>query len=121
MDRLVLELKLPPEDAYLKIKHTLEEINTLIQKAATEFSLNKDEYIVSPLLGNVVFGSGEYSFMFSLDSFSRLYSKHFKDVDHNMLKNVFWGDFYFNHKSHIFQRKPDKEVASKRAFVEFVL
>ena len=27
IDRLIMEIKLPPADAYLKIKHTLEEIN----------------------------------------------------------------------------------------------
>jgi 116 kDa U5 small nuclear ribonucleoprotein component len=27
LDRLVVELKIPPNDAYFKIKHTLEEIN----------------------------------------------------------------------------------------------
>lgn len=32
LDRLVLELKLPPSDAYYKIKHTLDDINVLIQK-----------------------------------------------------------------------------------------
>lgn len=30
IDRLVIELKIPPSDAYLKIKHCLEEINGLI-------------------------------------------------------------------------------------------
>lgn len=30
IDRLILELKLPPADAYLKIKHTLEEVNSII-------------------------------------------------------------------------------------------
>lgn len=30
IDRLILELRLPPADAYLKIKHTLEEINGII-------------------------------------------------------------------------------------------
>lgn len=30
LDRLVLELKLPPSDAYYKIKHTLDDINVLI-------------------------------------------------------------------------------------------
>ena len=30
LDRLVLELKLPPADAYYKIKHTLDDINSLI-------------------------------------------------------------------------------------------
>lgn len=31
LDRLVLELKLPPADAYFKIKHTLDELNLIIQ------------------------------------------------------------------------------------------
>ena len=31
LDRLVLELKLPPNDAYYKIKHTLDEVNMQIQ------------------------------------------------------------------------------------------
>ena len=30
LDRLVLELKLPPSDAYLTLKHTLEEVNVVI-------------------------------------------------------------------------------------------
>lgn len=34
MDRLVLELKLPPTDAYYKIRHTLEDINNLISQYA---------------------------------------------------------------------------------------
>lgn len=34
LDRLVIEMKLPPEDAYLKLKHTLEEINAIITKSA---------------------------------------------------------------------------------------
>lgn len=32
LDRLVLELKLPPSDAYYKIKHTLDDINAVIQR-----------------------------------------------------------------------------------------
>jgi U5 small nuclear ribonucleoprotein component len=27
VDRLILELKLPPADAYYKLKHTIEEVN----------------------------------------------------------------------------------------------
>jgi 116 kDa U5 small nuclear ribonucleoprotein component len=34
IDRLIIEIKLLPVDAYLKIKHTLEEINTIIASAA---------------------------------------------------------------------------------------
>ncbi|XHG02787.1 hypothetical protein AWENTII_006117 [Aspergillus wentii] len=31
MDRLILELKLPPNDAYFKLKHVIEEVNTVIE------------------------------------------------------------------------------------------
>jgi 116 kDa U5 small nuclear ribonucleoprotein component len=30
IDRLILELKLPPQDAYFKLKHIIDEINGLI-------------------------------------------------------------------------------------------
>ena len=31
LDRLILELRIKPADAYYKIKHTIEEVNTLIR------------------------------------------------------------------------------------------
>ncbi len=31
IDRLILELRLPPADAFYKIKHTIEDINTFIR------------------------------------------------------------------------------------------
>lgn len=31
IDRLILELRIKPADAYYKIKHTIEEINTFIR------------------------------------------------------------------------------------------
>lgn len=33
IDRLILELRIKPTDAYYKIKHTIEEINTFIRSA----------------------------------------------------------------------------------------
>lgn len=33
IDRLILELRIKPADAYYKIKHTIEEINTFIRYA----------------------------------------------------------------------------------------
>jgi U5 small nuclear ribonucleoprotein component len=38
-DRLVLELKLPPADAYYKLQHTIEEINHLLRLVKTEIFL----------------------------------------------------------------------------------
>lgn len=31
IDRLILELRIKPADAYFKIKHTIEEVNTFIR------------------------------------------------------------------------------------------
>ena len=31
LDRLILELRIKPADAYYKVKHTIEEVNTLIR------------------------------------------------------------------------------------------
>ena len=33
LDRLILELRIKPVDAYYKIKHTIDEINTFIRHA----------------------------------------------------------------------------------------
>jgi translation elongation factor EF-G len=38
MDRLILELRLPPTEAFYKIKHTIEEVNTAISFVAFPFS-----------------------------------------------------------------------------------
>jgi translation elongation factor EF-G len=35
IDRLILELRIKPADAYYKIKHTIEEINTFIRLELT--------------------------------------------------------------------------------------
>ena len=33
IDRLILELRIKPQDAYYKIRHTIEEVNTFIRCA----------------------------------------------------------------------------------------
>jgi 116 kDa U5 small nuclear ribonucleoprotein component len=40
VDRLILELRLPPVDAYYKIKHTIEEINTFIRLVPSHFRIH---------------------------------------------------------------------------------
>lgn len=40
VDRLILELRLPPQDAYFKLKQTIEEVNTYISCVAPSFLLN---------------------------------------------------------------------------------
>ena len=51
IDRLMLELKLPPQDAYYKLRHIVDEINGLLSLYTEEENVE----ILSPLLGNVCF------------------------------------------------------------------
>uniref|UniRef100_A0A665UJN2 116 kDa U5 small nuclear ribonucleoprotein component n=1 Tax=Echeneis naucrates TaxID=173247 RepID=A0A665UJN2_ECHNA len=56
VDRLIVELKLPPTDAYYKLRHIVDEVNGLLSTYSTDENL-----VVSPLLGNVCFASSQYS------------------------------------------------------------
>lgn len=38
IDRLILELKLPPQDAYFKLKHIVEEVNGLLRWLSDSYS-----------------------------------------------------------------------------------
>jgi len=80
IDRLIFELKLPPADAYLKIKHTIEEINQIILSSAHHLP-NPEKFKVSPLKGNVAFASGKFGFFFTLKSFSKKYTDKFNIND----------------------------------------
>lgn len=45
VDRLITELKLPPADAYHKLRHTIEEVNQLV----LTYSGGDDSLVVRPL------------------------------------------------------------------------
>jgi len=86
IDRLILELRLPPTDAYYKIKHTIEEINTFIRCVSlcslagcthsytcSAIDPNPD-FRLSPENGNVAFASTDMGWCFSLRSFAKMYA-----------------------------------------------
>ncbi|XP_029709612.2 116 kDa U5 small nuclear ribonucleoprotein component [Aedes albopictus] len=115
IDRLMLELKLPPQDAYFKLKHIVEEINGLL-------TLYGDANVkqVSPILGNVCFASSLYGICFTLKSFARLYADTYDGVNPVEFSRRLWGDMYFHNKSRKFTKKPPHSSAH-RSFVEFIL
>jgi U5 small nuclear ribonucleoprotein component len=41
IDRLILELRIKPADAYYKIKHTIEEINTFIRSVRSFYLVSR--------------------------------------------------------------------------------
>ena len=117
MDRLIVELKMPPADAYHKLKHTLDEVNTYISTLTPDW----ESIRVSPELGNVCFSSTEYGFVFSLRSIAQLYMDTWgKAMDLEELARRLWGDVYYNSETRGFRRKP-LDSSTKRTFVHFVL
>lgn len=121
IDRLILELKLPPTDAYYKLKHIVDEVNGLLSvysEGADDYVTN---YVMSPYLGNVCFASSEYRFCFTLYSFASLYVDTFGGgIDPKDFAKRLWGDMYFNSKSRKFSKKAPFST-SQRSFVEFIL
>lgn len=115
IDRLIMELKLPPSDAYFKMRHILEEVNGYL----STYTEDSEPHVISPLLGNVVFSSSEYGFCFSLYSFAKIYSDTYGGFSPKDLALRLWGDIYFNHKTRRFSQKPIPNV--NRTFVQFIL
>src|SRR5271156_3674114 len=117
MDRLILELKLPPTDAYFKLKHVVEEVNTVIENTLPG---QGEKRRLSPEKGNVAFACSSMDWVFTLPSFSRMYAETFPKVDAAEFGRRLWGDIFYNPRSRKFTRK-GMEERSKRTFVNFVL
>jgi U5 small nuclear ribonucleoprotein component len=115
VDRLILELKLPPADAYHKLAHIISEVNALIESHSTQsFSLSP----LSPLFGTVIFSSALHGWSFSIDSFARMYADRFLGgkIDPKELSRRLWGDVFYDTEQRKFKNR-----GSKRSFVYFVL
>jgi 116 kDa U5 small nuclear ribonucleoprotein component len=119
MDRLMLELKIPPTDAYFKLKHVVEEVNTYIENTIPG---RGEAFRVSPEKGNVAFACSSMSWCFTLPSFAKMYAETYPTAQfsaHEFSRRL-WGDIYFNPGSRKFTRKAMEEKA-RRSFVHFVL
>lgn len=117
MDRLILELKLPPKDAYFKLKHVIEEVNTVITDTAPARATSKR---ISPEKGNVLFSCTSLGWCFTLPSFAKMYADMYGDINTQDFATRLWGDVYYNPKKRSFTRKPVEERAA-RSFVHFIM
>lgn len=118
IDRLILEMKLPPNDAYYKLRHIIDEVNSIIANVTGNAD---DRPIISPLHGNVVFASSQYHLCFTLKSFAQIYARHFgHSFDCNEFSKRLWGDIYMDKKERTFGKK-SRHSDSTRSFVRFVL
>ncbi|KAH7025399.1 P-loop containing nucleoside triphosphate hydrolase protein [Macrophomina phaseolina] len=119
MDRLILELKLPPADAYFKLKHVVEEVNTVIENTIPGQGA---KYRLSPEKGNVAFACSTMGWCFTLGSFTKMYADSYpgSGINAEDFSKRLWGDIFFNPRSRKFTRKAVEEGA-KRSFVHWVL
>jgi U5 small nuclear ribonucleoprotein component len=116
IDRLVLELKLPPQDAYLKIKLLLEEVNTLLQEYQLLYPLCHKQPLLSPSSHkpNVFFSAAKYNIIFSLATFASKYNSLHQTKQFTC--KHFWGDLYYHPTTNKFKR-----TGEERTFVHFIL
>ncbi|KAH8110606.1 Calreticulin family-domain-containing protein [Phellopilus nigrolimitatus] len=115
IDRLILELRIKPADAYYKIRHTIEEVNTMIS------TINPDpELRVSPEKGNVAFASTDMAWCFTTRSFAQMYADTYRSFDVSGFADRLWGDIYFDDDNRKFTRK-QADPEQNRTFVHFIL
>lgn len=116
MDRIILELKLPPADAYHKIHQIIEEVNITVSQYIKD---GGNHLKLNPVLGNVIFASSQHRWCFSLKSFARKYAEKFKGISVESFVKFLWGNYYFDEET----RKFSKETKDKgyRSFVQFCL
>lgn len=114
VDRLILELRLPPGDAYIKLKHTIEEVNTVISEIDPSPLLR-----VSPEKGNVSFASTQIGWCFTLRSFAKMYADTFGPIDLEEFSLRLWGNIYYQPATRKFSR--NSSPGSKRGFEHFIL
>lgn len=117
VDRLILELKLPPGDAYHKLNHTIQEVNSVLERYDGVGGTPSQR--MSPLLGNVCFASSAHGWIFSLESFAKLYSDYYGSFSCGEFMQRLWGNVYMG-EDRSFSRQPEANDG-KRTFVQFIL
>ncbi|XP_052758852.1 116 kDa U5 small nuclear ribonucleoprotein component [Galleria mellonella] len=121
IDRLILELKLPPADAYYKLRHIIDELNSMLETNQPQDNPDEPATVFSPLLGNVCFASSLYDVCFTLESFAAMYAAGASTaLRARDMAAWLWGDVYFNAKTRRFTKK-QPHASAQRSFVEFIL
>lgn len=88
LDRLIVELRLSPEEMYQRLHAVVDNVNAMIE--ASSFPR-----VVSPLNGTVLFASGKQSWGFSLPQLAKSLAKKTGASEETLL-SCMWGDMFFN-------------------------
>uniref|UniRef100_A0A0A9XJZ8 Ribosome assembly protein 1 n=1 Tax=Lygus hesperus TaxID=30085 RepID=A0A0A9XJZ8_LYGHE len=146
IDRLILEMKLTPLDAYIHITQVLEQVNAIVGQLFSGDVMEKASNAVnstengeagvydwgdgleeaddstlyfSPDQGNVIFASAIDGWGFCVNDFVKLYSIKL-GLKEAVLRKTLWGDYFYNAKTKTV-KKGAQEKAKKPLFVQLVL
>ncbi|GAV07633.1 hypothetical protein RvY_17448 [Ramazzottius varieornatus] len=148
IDRLIVEKKMTPMEAYQRLVQVLEQVNAVMGSLFTtkilleqdqrrsEKSVNIEDketfdwdagleeaddssLYFQPELGNVAFVSAVDGWGFTTEHFAAIYSDKLK-LSRNVLRKTLWGDFYINIKEKKVQRGALNK-GKKPLFVQLIL
>jgi len=116
VDRCVLELQLPPEEAYQSFQKSIENVNVIV---ATYHDEALGDLTLSPFAGKIAFGSGLHQWAFTIKRFARTYAIKLKTTRGKMIKRL-WGDSFFKKEGNKWTNKNDGGK-NKRGFCQFIM
>uniref|UniRef100_A0A182QG62 Putative rRNA methyltransferase n=1 Tax=Anopheles farauti TaxID=69004 RepID=A0A182QG62_9DIPT len=139
IDRLVLEKRLEPAEAYHHLVQVLEQVNAVVGNlfasdvlAREQVSATADQtsaleeaddsfLYYTPQQGNVLFGSALDGWAFDLATFARFYAGKLEGVsDSEQLLNGLWGDYFYSPRRKAIEPGAT-EKGRKPLFVQLVL
>ena len=117
-DRLIAELRLPPNDCYSKLQSIIDEVNIEYRSKYSNKNRNgasgnrnnnnnnnnnNNEPYLNPTKGNVCFSSAKHRWAFTLNSFAKKYSEHHNgNINHKAFAQRLWGDVYIDNETNKF-------------------
>ena len=120
LDRAIMELRLSPEELYLRIVKIIEDMNVLLSIYGGEGY--RDNYF-DPLSGNVVFGSAYHGWAFHLPQVANMYLDNNKvkpevrESAYNKFIKKLWGEYFINDQGK-WSQNPNQGV---RGFVKLIM
>uniref|UniRef100_A0A1I7Y724 Elongation factor-like 1 n=1 Tax=Steinernema glaseri TaxID=37863 RepID=A0A1I7Y724_9BILA len=123
MDRLVVEVKQTPEEAFRHIRCLIEQINSclsqivhgqLVEEEWCKFEETERSLHFDPAKGNVIFSSAVRGYGFSVDDFATLWAPKL-NIDAAELRASLFSDSYVAGPGRI---KPDAERLGKKTLFE---
>ncbi|KAG5496281.1 hypothetical protein JKF63_02582 [Porcisia hertigi] len=113
VDRLIIDIKLPPLDAYRKMRAVVDSVNNVIASCGTTY----DAFLVSPERGTVCFSSVKLGLFFSLETFAIKYAASYPSINAAALATKLWGQITYDTR----EFKKISNFRQRPSFVQFVL